>query len=191
MLDLENYGLGKAILFYCVVNSKDLSYSNHKIVPAFSWPGLLMARGRWWRRSWAHTLFSFMSKCKYQSLPKVTCPAVRQSRGAPPPWPRPPPSWHEIRATRYYAEHHPPTLYLLWNSIFLLISSLYEETMLFGCHIILLFSSRLLYGILWKCLRKGLYYINKIFVCCELLSWNWPSVLASCAVCLNLFPLHI
>lgn len=39
--------------------------------------------------------------------------------------------------------------------------------MLFWCHIILPFSSRLLYGILWKYLRKGLYYINKFFVCCE------------------------
>lgn len=69
MLDLENYGLGKAILFYCVVNSKDLSYSNHKILTASSWSGVLMARGE---RMETILGLEPVVLSKYQSLPEVS-----------------------------------------------------------------------------------------------------------------------
>lgn len=88
---------------------------------------------------WAHSL------CKYRSLPELTSalPEAEPVGLLPttPPSPEPTALARDQRQTNRYhvsSTHLPPICYETISTLFL-ISNLYQETMLFWCHITLLF----------------------------------------------------
>lgn len=84
---------------------------------------------------WAHSL------CKYRSLPKFTRGRAGGAAPYDPPNPTPTALAQDQRQTNRYhvsSTHLPPICYETISTLFL-ISNLYQETMLFWCHITLLF----------------------------------------------------
>lgn len=158
-------------LFYCVVSTRNLIYSKCEIVTIF-FPDLsssLHNKMKLWKCSWAHNIcFSFKvnasTKAHYCGLP-VPGQWGRAIVGAPSSLPG--------FASRGYQVLYSATPVLLFviqlspPSFWLAICTKKQ------CYLVLYNSTFLVDYCVEFCekyLRKGLYCINKFFVCCELWS---------------------
>lgn len=159
-------------LFYCVVNMKGANViARVNCLQCFpDLPSSWHTKMKWWECSWAH---NFFFKLQVPKVPPEVwlCPALRPS---PTGLPHPHRVWGQrlpgavLSNTRFTFSLLLNYLHLPFDQQFILrnnvILVLYNSTFLVDCCV----------EFCEKYLRKGLYCINKLFVCCEL--WHPISV---------------